>query len=194
MMVVMPPPTAATIPAFDTVATDLLVLVHVTVFVLASDGATVAVSCLELPFIRERLVDDSVTPVTGTRTVTLHSALWPPLDVAVIVAVPAAFAVTRPEVDTDAIAAFDDDHVTLLSLAVDGATVAVSCCVLPLIIVAVVGETVIPDVGVVTTTVHDAVFAPSAVVAVIVAVPLAFAVTRPDEFTVATLVLLLLQE
>lgn len=111
-MVVMPPPTAATIPAFDTVATDLLVLVHVTVFVLASDGATVAVSC----------------------------------------------------------------------------------CVLPLIIVAVVGETVIPDVGVVTTTVHDAVFAPSAVVAVIVAVPLAFAVTRPDEFTVATLVLLLLQE
>ena len=114
--------------------------------------------------------------------------------VAVIVAVPLAFAVTRPEEFTVAIVLLEEDQETDLFEAEDGATVAVSCCVLPFIIVVVVGETVTPLAGVVTVTAHVAFLPPSVVVAVMVAVPLAFAATRPEELTVATELLLLLHE
>lgn len=63
-----------------------------------------------------------------------------------------------------------------------------------MIIVAVVGETETPLAGVVTVTVHVAFLPPSVVVAVIVAVPFPFAITRPEELTVATALLLLLHE
>lgn len=109
-------------------------------------------------------------------------------------AVPADLAVTRPVELTVATVSFDEDHDTDLLEADEGATVAVSCRVWPFIIVAVVGEMETPLVGVVTVTVHEAFLPPSVVVAVIVAVPLAFAVTRPDELTVATALLLLLHE
>ena len=105
-----------------------------------------------------------------------------------------AFAVTRPEEFTVAIVLLEEDQETDLFEAEDGATVAVSCCVLPFIIVAVVGETETPLAGVVTVTVQVAFLPPSVVVAVMVAVPLAFAVTRPEELTVATVLLLLLHE
>lgn len=109
-------------------------------------------------------------------------------------AVPAALAVTKPVELTAATELLDEDQDTDLFEADEGATVAVSCCVWPFIIVAVVGATETPLAGVVTVTAHVAFLPPSVVVAVIVAVPLAFAVTRPEEFTVATPVLLLLQE
>ena len=130
-------------------------------------------------------------PETGTRTVTAQVALWPPFAVvAVMVADPVPTPVTRPDEFTVATLVLLDVQVSDLSEAVAGATVAVSCCVLPFIIVVVVGEIVTPLVGVVTDTVHEALWLPSAVVAVIVAVPLATAVTRPEAFTVATPVLL----
>ena len=47
----------------------------------------------------------------------------------VLVAVPAAFAVTTPDVDTVAIDVLLDDQVTDLSVALEGVTVAVSVCV-----------------------------------------------------------------
>ncbi len=61
---------------------------------------------------------------------------------------------------------------------------------------AVVGATVTPVTGttiLVTVTAHEAVLAPSCVVAVMVALPAETAVTRPDAFTVAIAGLLELQ-
>ena len=65
--------------------------------------------------------------------------------------------------------------------------------VCPNIIVRAAGEIVTADTGVGTITTHFAVFAPSTVVTVIVAVPIATACTVPSEATVATLELLLVQ-
>ena len=65
-------------------------------------------------------------------TITLQLALvpLPSLALQVIVAVPADFAVTRPLLLTVATDVLLDDHVTLLSVALLGETVAVSCLVL----------------------------------------------------------------
>ena len=71
-----------------------------------------------------------LTPVTETFaavTVTLHVAVFPPsLVFTVIVAVPTAFAVTTPEEDTVATDALLEDQVTDLSVAFEGAIVAVN--------------------------------------------------------------------
>ena len=67
-----------------------------------------------------------LTPVTSTTlrfTETSHLALLPPAD-AVIVVVPSAAAVTTPP-DTDATPEFELVHVTVLSVASEGETVAV---------------------------------------------------------------------
>lgn len=96
----------------------------------ASEGETVAESCSVPPLIRESSVLEMDTPVTGTRTVTVQTALWlPSVVVTVTSAVPAAFAVTKPELDTVATESLDEDHDTDLLEADDGATIAVSCCV-----------------------------------------------------------------
>ena len=75
MIVAVPPPTAVTRPVLDTVATDLSVVVQETVLLEASDGETVANSCSVSPLIRVSSVLESDTLVTGTRTVTLQTAL-----------------------------------------------------------------------------------------------------------------------
>ena len=65
--------------------------------------------------------------MTGALTVTVQVAVLPPsVVVTVIVAVPAFFAVTTPEVETAATVVLLDDQVTDLSDAFDGFTVAVS--------------------------------------------------------------------
>lgn len=117
--------------------------------------------------------------MVGLLTVTVLVELTP-LAVAVIVVVPAAFAVTRPDEDTVAIFELDVFQVTVLP---DGPVVAVSCLVSPIMRVGAVGDTEI--VGLLTVTVHR-VLTPLAV-AVIVAVPIPFAVTRPEVDTVAIL-------
>ena len=77
-------------------------------------------------------VSDS-SRLAGTATVTADVPLADP-DVAVIVAVPSATEVTRPEEDTVATDALDEPHVTLAPLIVApfwSLTVAESCCVAP---------------------------------------------------------------
>ncbi len=63
VMVAVPVPTAVTFPLASTVATAGLLEVHVTDLLSASAGATVAVSCSELPTVRDSSVLFSVTPV-----------------------------------------------------------------------------------------------------------------------------------
>jgi hypothetical protein len=72
--------------------------------------------------------------------------------------------------------------------------VADNCCVPPINIDAVVGDTLTPVTRIGLTVITEvAVRAPSAVVTVIVAVPTLTPVTSPVALTVATAVLLLLQ-
>ena len=104
VIVAVPAAIPFTVP-FDTVATLVLLLVHVTVLSVASEGLTVAVNVSELPFVI--VADDlfKLIPVTATVelvTVTLQEAVRPLLVFAVIVAVPALFPVTFP-FDTEAI-------------------------------------------------------------------------------------------
>ncbi len=72
------------------------------------------------------------------------AVLLPSCVVTVIVAVPTATPVTRPELLTVAKEVFDELQVTVLFVAFEGATVAVSCWVAPTLIEAVVGLTVTP--------------------------------------------------
>ena len=105
-----------------------------------------------------------------------------------IVAVPAATAVTSPEEFTVAIAALLVVQVMFLLVALDGATVAVSCCTPVLPIVADVLDKVTPvtAIGAVLTVMAlDAVLPPSCVVTVMVQVPAATPVTTPVVLTVA---------
>jgi len=111
--------------------------------------------------------------------------------VAVIIAVPEAIAVTTPFAFTDATAVLELVHVTDLSPAFAGLTVAVACEVAPIEIDTGLSVTTIL-VGTIDETVILAVpLTPPAatLVAVINAVPGATAVTTPLAFTVAIAVL-----
>ena len=72
------------------------------------------------------------------------SVKLPSVVVTVIVAVPADLPSTTPEASTVAIASSEEDHVTDLSVASAGATVAVSVIVSLTAIVSVLGATVTP--------------------------------------------------
>ena len=85
----------------------------------AFDGATVAVSVDVAPTVRASVLLDMLMPVTGTRTVTVQVAFWPPDVVAVIVAVPGPTAVTLPP-ETVATEAFEVVQVTVLLVAFVG--------------------------------------------------------------------------
>lgn len=126
-------------------------------------------------------------------TVMTHVALklLPSAVVAVIVALPVAIAVTRPVDDTVAILLSLEDHTTDLSVALDGETVAVSWTVWSKYNVADVLLSEIDVANRFTVTLQVALrLVPSDVFAVITALPVDFAVTKPVEDTVATLVLL----
>src|SRR5699024_9812573 len=96
------------LPSTDNPSASGLIL-YVTFLLVASDGATVAVSCLlaAFPASPVMFLGDSSTPVTlttGSFTVTVHVSLFSPsLVVTTISAVPATFAVTRPSSSTDAV-------------------------------------------------------------------------------------------
>ena len=108
---------------------------HVTFLFVAFVGVTVAVKVKVLPFIRLALVLFNVTLVTGFVTVILQVpvTLLPSTAVAVIIAVPAATAVTTP-LFSSTLATFklDDFQVTLLSVALLGATVGLKATVFPI--------------------------------------------------------------
>lgn len=67
-----------------------------------------------------------VTGIVAAVTLSAQVAVLPPsVVVTVMVAVPALFAVTMPDEETVATDVLLDDHVTLLSVALEGVTVAV---------------------------------------------------------------------
>ena len=116
--------------------------------------------------------------------------LDPVLVVQVIVVVPAAFAVTLPVLDTVATLVLLDFHVTVLSVALLGATVAVNWSVLPFRIDALVlfKETFVGTIWV-TVTLKETFSLGSVLFAtVIVNVPAFLPVTTPLVLTVAILV------
>src|SRR5207247_787421 len=185
-----PAATAVTSPLPVTVATAVFELAHVTTrpvraVPLASCG--VAVSCTVWPTCRLAVAGLTTTDATGTVvTVSAADPLWPSL-VPVIVAGPAATAVTSPLPVTVAIAVFELDHVTTrpasgVPLASFG--VAVSWAVCPAVTLAVAGLTVTDATGTVVTVRAADPLWPS-LVAVIVAGPAATAVTSPLPLTVA---------
>ena len=137
VIVAVPADFAVTTP-FDTVATFVFELLHVTDLFVALLGVTVAVNVSLLPVSIVVDVLFKLTPVTltvGFFTVTLHVAvLLPSAVLTVIVAVPADFAVTTP-FDTVATFVFELLHVTDLFVALLGATVAVNVSLLPFSIV-----------------------------------------------------------
>ena len=124
--------------------------------------------------------------MTFFSTVTLQVAVLSPA-FAVMVAVPSLTAVILPP-STVATAVSDDDHVTVLSVASSGLTVAVIVSESPSVRVSSVleSETELTSMTFAeTVTAHDAVKPPSTVLTVIVADPALTAVTLP-LLTVAT--------
>ena len=115
----------------------------------AFEGSTVAVSVEVAPTVRASVLLDMLMPVTGTRTVTVQVAFCPPEAVAVIIAVPGPTAVTLPP-ETVATEALEVVHVTVLLVALDGLTVAVSVEELPALRVREVWLRVMPVVGILT--------------------------------------------
>src|SRR5437660_4930369 len=186
-----------TSPLAVTVAAAVFELPHVTVrpvsgMPFASLG--VAVSCTVWPIYRvaEAGLTDTEATGAGAGTVIAAVPLCPSL-VAVIVAEPAARAVTSPLPLTVATVVLLEDHVITrpdsgLPLASCG--VAVSCTVWPTGGLAVAGATVADDTGTPDTATLAVPVLPS-LVAVIVLEPGASAVTTPLPFTVAIAVLLL---
>ena len=137
-------------------------------------------------FISDEVTFQPPTIASISVTVTVHSVvLFPSAVVTVIVAVPAAFAVTFPSLSTVAIAPSLLLHVTFLLVAFAGATFALSFALFPFVSVSEVHLSDTPVTGIPTVTVHVAVLPPSFVVTVIVAVPADFTVTFPSLSTVA---------
>ena len=137
--VAVPSPTAVILP-FSTVATDGSDELHITDLSVAFAGITVAVSVALSPTVSESSVLFSVTPVTstvGTLTVTVQVAVLPLEVVAIITAVPTPAAVTVPLTAT-ATAGLEDEYVMLLSVVLDGSTVATNATVSPTVIVTAV--------------------------------------------------------
>ena len=115
-MVAVPFPIEVTKPAAETVAIEALDVVHVTVapsITVPPASLTVGVSVAVSPSAAKlRLVGASVIDAATWLTVTVAVAFAEP-DVAVIVAVPFATAVTRPAEDTVATDSSDVAHATV---------------------------------------------------------------------------------
>ena len=138
---------------------------------------------------KETLVTATVSVSFVTVTVQV-AVLLPCFVVAVIVASPAPIAVTVPSEETVATVSSLEDHVTVLSVALSGETVAVNTAVWSFSKVNEVlsKETLVTatvSVSFVTVTVQVAVLLPSFVVTVMVALPSLTALTVPVEETVA---------
>ena len=122
-------------------------------------------------------------------TLQLALKLVPSVVVAVMVAFPQLLAVTRPSLLTVATLVLLELQVTFAFVTLLGNTVAVSCRVSPLLMVAEVLFSVIPVASWLTVILQFALrFEPSVVVAVIVTVPRLLAVTSPLLLTVAIFV------
>ena len=189
VIVALPLALAVTSPDDETLAT-LVLLDDQSMVYVASEGVTLAVSFFVSPFSMVRDAGLRVMLVGVTFTVTLHVALrLVPLIDAVMVAVPLAFAVTSPVDEIVATLVLPDVQL-MVYVASEGVTLAVSFFVSPFSMVSVVGVRVMLVGVTFTVTLHVALRLVPLMVAVIVALPLALAVTSPDDETLATLVLL----
>src|SRR6266516_2893487 len=178
VIVAEPAVTPLTSPLPFTVATDVLLLAHVTTrpvsgLPLASFG--VAVSCAVCPTCTLAGDGLTVTEATGTCTTVMADVPLCPSLVAVIVAEPATFPVTSPLGLTMATAVLPLDHPIVrpdsgFPFASFG--VAVSCTVLPSFTLADAGVTLTDATGTLVTVMPEVPFCPS-LVAVIVADPAA---------------------
>jgi hypothetical protein len=184
VIVALPTATAVTSPVVDTVAAAGLLDPQLTVRPVNTPPAesfVVTVSCAVAPSTRLAVGGWTTTVLTGTGdTVIVLDPLLPSL-VAVIVAVPVATAVTTPDADTVAAAVLLDPHVTTRSvttLPAESVTVTLSEKVCVTNMVWVVGDTTTVPTGMVVTVMAAAPLLPS-LVAVIVALPMATAVTTP---------------
>src|SRR3989441_339168 len=191
VIVADPTATPLTRPLPLTVATAVLLLAHVTVrpvsgAPLASFG--VAVSWTVCPAWTLGAGGLTVTDATGRCTTVMAALPLCPSLVAVIVAAPTTTPVTSPLELTVAAAGLLDAHVTVRpvsGLPFASLGVAVSCTVLPSFTLADGGATATDATGAGVTVIAAVPLCPSEV-AVIVAEPVATAVTRPLAPTVAT--------
>ena len=196
VMVAVPTDTAVTTPLVFTVATAGLLLLHIRLRLVALAGVMLAASDAVSPATMVKAGGFSVTPVTvmGVTVTTQLAVCEPSCVVAVIIAVPTAWAVTTPCEFTEAMAVAVLCHVTLRLEALAGNTVATRVSRPPTVIevALVLRVTPVTDMAGVTVTTQVAVRAPSCVVTVMVAVPCDTAVTTPLVFTVAIAELLVL--
>src|SRR6184192_2541996 len=197
VIVAEPATLPVTSPVPVTVATDVLLLAHVTerpVRMLPLASRRVALSCTVWPAGTLADAGLTVTDATGTPlTVMLAVPLCPSLVAVIVTGPPAATPLTSPLPFTLAIALLLDCQVTtrpVNGLPFASLGVAVSCTVLPTATPAVAGVTVTDATGTGVTVMAAVPFWPS-LVAVIVAEPATLPVTSPVPVTVATDVLLL---
>src|SRR5437773_949325 len=196
VMVAAPAVTPLTNPLLVTVSTAVLLDAQLTVrpasaLPLASLG--VAVSCTVCPVETDAEAGVTATEATGTCTTVMADVPLCASLVAVIVAAPASFAVTSPLELTVAAAVLLEVHVTTRpdsGFPFTSLGVAVNCTVLPSSTLADAGVTATVATGTGVTVILAVPLCPS-LVAVIVAAPVATAVTSPVEFTLAVAVLLL---
>src|SRR5436309_8251272 len=191
VMVADPTAAAVTSPLPLTVATRPLELAHVTArpdrgLPLPSCG--VAVSCTVCPTCVPAEVGVTATEATGTFVMVIEEVPVCPSLVAVMIADPAAAAVTTPLPLTVATDAFELDQLTtrpesVLPLA--SLSVAASCSVWPTWTVAEAGVTATEATGTFDTVMEEVPLCPS-LVAVTVVEPAARPVTSPLPLTVAT--------
>jgi hypothetical protein len=182
----VPALTPVTSPLLPTVATEALLELQLTFWLVAVDGLIVATRS-SVPPTRREVLAFRLTLLTGTVTVTTQLAVFPPSAVVtVIVVVPPERADTIPLEETEATPETLDCHVTARLLAFDGVNATTNCSVPPAANDSVVLFRLTPVTGTVTVTVQLAVFPPSAVVTVIRIVPALTPVTVPSLATVAT--------
>ena len=193
VIVVEPTATPVTTPVADTDATAAVLEVHVTtrpVRMVPVASFVVAVNCFVAPTATLAVAGATVTVATGADTTTAAVPLLPS-DVAVMVAVPGATAVTTPLVETVAMAALLDVHVTTLLVTTVPAvsfTVTDRVAVCPVNSDVLAGESATLPTGTGGTALTVTVAVPllPSLVAVTVAVPAATPETTPAGDTVAT--------
>jgi hypothetical protein len=194
VIVVAPAPTAVTRPFSSTVAAAGLLEVHAIarpVRTLLAASLSVGVSCCVGVIPRTKLAEVGlrVTVATGASVTVIEDVPVLVSLVAVIVAVPAARAVTKPFASTVAAVASLEVHASarlVRTLPFTSVSVAVSCCVgvIPTTRLAEGGLTATALTGATVTVIEDVpVFV--SLVAVIVVAPAPTAVTNPFASTVA---------
>ncbi len=191
VMIALPAARAVTTPLAFTVATVVALLLQITVRPVSTvpfDERNTALACTVSPTTIDESVSVTSTESTGIgETVTVAVPLFPSL-VAVITDVPTATAVTTPAPDTVATDGEALLHVTTRPVSTpptESRVTAVACVVVPSTIDGEASVTTTALTGTGDTVTVAVALCPS-LVAVMVAVPGATAVTRPLPLTVAT--------